>query len=225
MHITDASVGKPAEGGGIFSDMFSYPSFDEVCDDLGDKVIGGITKSATCTAGDLRDYRKFRPLWVSRSSERGLANWIHDRMWDHLVVELDRIPNVTVVDREPLREISVGTRYRLRVKRHHPTGTVSTYPTLAALEFFTQGQQMTIEGLEEIRLITGYLWESDLRQVGVPVLSLRDGRNKIVWMEELPITGAAGGTGTIDLTPPPSTGPVAPVIEVNQPSEGEVESE
>jgi hypothetical protein len=214
--------------------MFSYPSFDEVAEKLGDKVISGISSSAASTAADLREYRRLAPLWVARSSERGLAAWIHDRMWDHVVGQLEEHSDVTVVDREPVREIGVSwhastptrleeVHFRLRVKRHHPSGSVSTYPTPAALDFLAQQQPM-FEGLEEIRLITGYLWDSDLRQVGVPVISLRNGRDKIVWMEELPPT-ADGGEGTLDLTPPPVTGPIAPVVAVNRPSYEEGESE
>lgn len=207
---------------GIFSGMFSYPSFEEVCDGLGDKIVTGISKSAALTTADLRKYRKIAPLWVARSSERGLASWIHDRMWDHLAGEVGDLPNVTVVDREPIREIGVSWRFRLRVKRHHPTGSVSMYPTQAALEFMIQDQP-SLEGLEEIRLITGYLWDSAVRQMGVPVISLRDGRDKIVWMEQLPLT--EGDQAILDLPAPRATGPAAPVIEVNQPPSKEVESE
>ncbi len=204
---------------GIFSGMESYPSFEDVCFDLGDKVTSSISRSAVLTAADLLDYRTIRPLWVSRSSERGLAGWLHDRMWVHLVDQLEEVSDVLIVDREPMREIFVGKRYRLRVKRHHPGGGVSTYPTQTALDFLLQDQQLAIEGLEEIRLITGYLWESDLRQVGVPVLSLRDGRDKVLWMRALP--PAAGASGVVDLTPPSVVGPTAPTIEVGPVEGGE----
>jgi hypothetical protein len=198
--------------------MRSYPSFDEVCLGLGDKVTAGISRSAALTAADLLDYRTIRPLWVSRSSERGLAGWLHDRMWAHLVDQLDEVPGVSKIDREPTREIFVGTRYRLRVKRHHPGGGVSTYATPTALDFLVQ-DQLTLEGLEEIRLITGYLWERDLRQIGVPVLSLRDGRDKILWMMQLP--PADGASGVVDLTVPSISGPTAPTIELSPAEEGE----
>ncbi|ROO52483.1 hypothetical protein EDC02_7411 [Micromonospora sp. Llam0] len=204
--------------------MFSYPSFREVCDSLGDKVLTGISKSAAGTAQDLRLYRRTFPTWVARGSERGLANWIHDRMWDHLTVQLDGIPNVNIHDHEPTREITVGWQHRLRVKRHSSSGVVRTYPTPTALEFMFQGQ-LALEGLEEIRLITGYMWDSDLRQVGVPVISLRDGRDKIIWLEELPPADESGDTGTLDLTPPPTDGPIAPVVDINRPSAKEAEPE
>jgi hypothetical protein len=34
----------------------------------------------------LAGYRAIRPSWVGSSSERGLASWIHDCIWDHLLV-------------------------------------------------------------------------------------------------------------------------------------------
>lgn len=196
--------------------MFSYPSFDDVANDLPAKVLAALSDAAANTAQDLTEYRSTFPAWVAQSSERGLAGWIHDRLWTHLVELLADIPEVSIVDREPRREIFVGTRYRLRVKRHHADGAISTYLTESALQFLAQ-RHPTFEGLEEIHLVAGYLWEPDLRTVGVPVLSLRDGKDKPQWMRELPPGDATAALGTIDLTPTPTTAPTAPVIEINEP--------
>lgn len=193
----------------MFSGMDSYPQPDEVIEGLGDKVIAGLSGAVGKAANDLKAYREFRPDWVADHSERGLANWIHDRLWRHLLAELDELPGVKLVDEEPIREIFVGVRYRLRVKRHREDGAVSTYLTPLALEFFAQGQ-LALEGLEEIKLIAGYEWDPDTRMIGGAVISMRDGRDNLMWIERLqpPATGAVG------LTPTPVPGPTPPKIDV-----------
>jgi len=60
--------------------MFSYPGADEVLDDLGDKVVEAFARSVARARADLAEYRRLKPSWVAQSSERGLANWIHDRL-------------------------------------------------------------------------------------------------------------------------------------------------
>lgn len=189
--------------------MDSYPEPDEVVEGLGDKVVAGLSSAVANAAIDLQEYRSLRPDWVADHSERGLANWIHDRLWRHLLSELDELPGVKLVDQEPIREIFVGVRYRLRVKRHRDDGAVSTYPTQLALEFFAQGQ-LAIEGLEEIRLIAGYEWDPDTRKIGAAVISLRDGRDNIMWIERL-VPPSAGAVG---LTPPSVSGPTPPTIDI-----------
>ncbi len=99
---------------------------------LGDKVVHGLSRAVTLGRNDLADYRAIRPGWVASSSERGLASWIHDRIWYHLVAQVDGIDEVTIVDQEPTREMYVGVTYRVRVKRHHTDGTVNSYPTPTA---------------------------------------------------------------------------------------------
>jgi len=75
--------------------------------------------------------------------------------------------------------------YRIRAKRHHVTGLVSTYPTQGALEFLDQPRQLTFEGLGLAHLIVGYQWESDSYEIGPAVLSLRDGLDNVIWLIEL----------------------------------------
>ncbi|MEU4724050.1 hypothetical protein AB0G06_30920 [Nonomuraea dietziae] len=166
------------------------------------------------TTDDLAEYRQIKPSWVSQASERGLANWIHDRLWYHLSVLLDGISTVRLVDSEPTREIFVGLRYRLRAKRHGDEGNVSTFLTPGAIEFlFQPPAQETISGLEEIRLIAGYTWDKETREMGQPVLSLRDGKDEIVWLIELPDAGTGYGGATV--TPMPvAPEPSAPTIEL-----------
>ncbi|MEU8355924.1 hypothetical protein AB0C27_07905 [Nonomuraea sp. NPDC048882] len=196
--------------------MNSYPDPDEVKADLGDKVVEAFARSVARAADDLVKYRQGMPSFVSQASERGLANWIHDRLWYHLTVLLDDVPGVQLVDEEPTREIYVGIRYRLRAKRHGDDGDISTYLTSGAKDFlFQPPSQPTLAGMEEVRLIVGYIWDKESREMGQAVLSLRDGRNDIVWLIELPDAGTGYGGATV--TPVPAAPePSAPIIDVGQ---------
>ncbi|MFF6808362.1 hypothetical protein ACFZAG_00465 [Streptomyces sp. NPDC012403] len=197
--------------------MNSHPSSREVLSGLGEKVTHSLARSVKLAAGDLRTYRGWNPTWVAEASERGLANWIHDRLWSHLTSLLDGHPGVTLSHGEPTREVVVGVSYRLRIKRHREDGQVSSYPTQTALEFFAQGVQDTFPGLEEVRLVAGYEWEADSREIGEAVLSLRDGQDEVVWLVPLPDVGEAGGRGTVQPVRPTAPEPSLPSINVPEP--------
>lgn len=186
--------------------MISYPESSAVLDGLGAKVTGALAGSVSKAATDLRKYRETFPSWVAESSERGLANWIHDRLWAHLNALLDGHPGVTLSDGEPTRELVVGLSYRLRIKRHREDGQVSSYATQTALEFFAQGTTQAFPGMDELRLIAGYEWNPDARDIGVAVLSLRDGRDNLVWQVPLPDlgSGAAGAQPARPTQPEPT---------------------
>lgn len=160
--------------------MKSYPTWERAAADLGDKVIAGVSGAVASAKADLLTYRQTFPAWVLESTERGLAGWIHDRLWFYLISNLQDVPEVGVVDREPTRELGVGVQYVMRVKRHHEDGSVRTYPTQTALEFLIQPPQETLDGLEQWNLIAGYVWERETRSMGSAVISLRDGR-RIIW--------------------------------------------
>lgn len=194
--------------------MNPYPDFREVLDGLGPKVVRGLSKAMDKTVRDLADYRANHPDWVAGSSERGLANWIHDRLWANILTELDGQPDVTLTDREPTREITVGITYRLRVKRHSDTSKVSSYPTQTALQFYMQGPQPAFPGMEEIRLAAGYRWDRELREIGEAVLSLRDGMDKKLWEITLPPASDVDGLGGIPAQPrtPQDGAPALPAV-------------
>ena len=186
--------------------MKSYPSWEDVRTGLGDKVVAAFAEAAAFTRVDLGVYRNTFPAWVARSSERGLANWIHDAFWAHLSVLLDGVYNVVLVDREPKREVHVGYTYRIRIKRHHLDGHVSTYPTQEALDFLAQEEMAPpFDGMAEIHLIAGYEWDQDLRAVGDAVVSLREG-SVVIWQETLPWIepGEGGGTAIVPAAPAPT---------------------
>lgn len=200
--------------------MFVAPASDDVLHALGDKVVHGLSRAVVLARNDLADYRAMRPDWVAASTERGLASWIHDRIWHHLLGQVDGIDDVSVVDQEPTRELYVGITYRLRVKRHHIDGQVNTYPTQSALDFLGQGGTMPIPTMEEVNLIAGYEWDREERAMGAPLLSLRNGQSNIVWVIELPEVGEQGGDGGAVVRPivPDPTGPIVdlPGIEVRR---------
>lgn len=206
---------------GIFSAMPSYPGSADVIAELGDKVIEGFAGAVQDARADLVTYRKVLPHFVAQSSERGLANWIHDRLWYHLGVRLGELPDVYFTDREPHRELRVGTRCLFRVKRHTELGGVSTHPTQTALNFLQQvPTQQALDGLDEIRLIMGYVWDPAARSIGPAVISLRANLDTVLWMEELsaPESGASGVATPL----PPRPEPVKPKIDVQSDDEPEL---
>ncbi|MFG3147208.1 hypothetical protein [Streptomyces sp. NPDC048243] len=202
--------------------MISFPQSPKVLSGLGPKVTHSLVRAVDLAAGDLQTYRETYPSWVAQHSERGLANWIHDRLWAHLIAELDGHPGVTLTDGEPTRELTVGISYRLRVKRHRDDGQVSSYATQTALEFFAQGPQEAFPGFEEVRLTAGYEWDPDARKIGEAVLSLRDGQEKVVWLVPLRSAGEPPATGTVQPVQPTTPTPQLPSIDV--PAAGQRES-
>lgn len=155
-------------------------------DQLGDKVTGAVAAAVVEARADLAQYRAEHPSWVASSSERGLANWISDRVWDHLVRATDDLGEVVLREHGSTREIIVGNRIRMRVKRHDLNGAITTYPTQTALSFYEQSGQLVLpHGLPEVCLAVGYVWERESREIGVPVVSFRDGVDNLVWMHEL----------------------------------------
>ena len=202
--------------------MIFYPTSDDVLDALGDKVIDSFAMAVDRAREDLASYRAMRPLWVAESSERGLAAWIHDRLWAHLEALLHNLPDVFMHSSEPTREVVVSERFRVRVKRHDILGSVSSYPTQGALEFFAQPTVAAFDGMEQVHLIAGYCWTRDMRDIGEAVLSLRDGRDNIVWLIELNSRAAAASmVARPAVTPTPIIPtveiPRAPMIEIVQP--------
>ncbi len=201
--------------------MNRYPTPDETLAALGDKVVEGLSRAVDNARQDLARYRVTLPDVVADHSGRGLANWIHDRLWAHATVLLDGIENVTCVDTGPNREIYVRMDFRIRLKRHSPTGAIRNYPTAASLSFITQEPDLlTLLGITTLNVSVGYEWDDLTRSMGNAVISLRDGScDEVIWHVDLP---AAYAAGTANVTPlvPAGDGPVAPVVEV-QPTDGQ----
>ena len=193
------------------SGSFSFPDFDDVASDVGDKVLDALRSAVDAARADLALYRSEHPDWVASHSVRGLANWLHDRVWAHLLAEVDGLGHVEVADDDVTRELRIPPNYRARIKRHHPDGRVSSYPTQTVLDFYVQGSgQLVLAGLEELRLLFGYMWDADANDLGGPVISLRDGEDDVVWMHELDDGDGIQGADPIR---PPLDGPTLPTVE------------
>ncbi len=198
--------------------MNSYRKSDEVCEGLGEKVLEALGSAIPRTRIDLERYRTLLPDIVVTSSPRGLANWFHDRIWYHLVSDLQDLDNVVIVDKGPLREIVVEDTYRIRIKCHDQRGRIRTYPTQTALEFLSQ-PQLVLEGLAQTHLMAGYQWNSTTHEIGPAVLSLRDGLDTVLWLIELPEPADDASVESI-------TGPHAPESpRIEFPADDERESE
>jgi hypothetical protein len=140
-----------------------------------------------------------------------LANWIHDRLWTHLRSALEDLPDCVFDNDEPERHFRVGGRYHFRVKRHDEYGSVRTYPTQGAFEFMEQ--ELALDGMEEVRLIVGYVWDKEMRSIGDAVVSLRDSIDNVIWREILAEPADdAGATPLAPKSPPPGSPPPPAVI-------------
>lgn len=171
---------------------------DEITSELGEKVLYGIAQAVATTKADLTKYRTDHPEWVATHSERGLANWIHDRLWAHLVEQLDDDPDVHFSEAGPTREFRVGMRYIFRAKRHHLDDRIASYPTAGARAFWSQDVLMLFPGASEIRLAAGYRWDSLTRTIEDAVISLRDGVDDVLWAMTITF---APVTGVVELRP------------------------
>lgn len=204
---------------GIFSGMISQPGPDEVVNELGDKVVGAVLHAVEVAKEQFLKYRREHPDWAADNAPRTLASLIHDWMWTALKQQLDELPHVNLIDRHPTREIAVQVQseerlsYLLRVKLHHPDGRTSSYQTQSVIDFELQGVRPTFPGFGETRLQAGYEWDKETRTMGDPVISLRDGRDKIIWVHSLAEQEDDADGGTV--TRPPKPGPTLPTLDVS----------
>jgi hypothetical protein len=202
---------------GIFPGMISHPRPDAVVSELGDKVVDAIVHAVKAAKEKFAVYREQHPDWAADNAARTIADLIHDWMWTDLRQELDLLPHVNLIDQDPRREIAVRVQspdrlsYLLRIKLHHLDGRTSSYQTQTVMDFELQGENDTFPGWGEVRLEAGYEWDKETRTIGEPVISLRHGRNRIVWVHQLsaPASSAAG-----TVLRPTSTPPTLPTVEV-----------
>lgn len=197
--------------------MISHPTPENVVSELGDKVTSAIVHAVKAAKEEFRKYRQQHPGWAADNAARTIAGIIHDWMWTDLRQQLESLPHVFLTDQDPKREIAVQVHsqerlsYLLRIKLHHLDGSTSSYQTQSVIDFEMQGANETFPGMGEVRLEAGYEWDKNTREMGAPVLSLRHGRNKVIWVHELPDQGAAGGT---PVARPAVPGPTTPGVEV-----------
>lgn len=161
-----------------------YPTTQQVLDDLGETFVNAFIDSVDGARQDFQEFRRWQPGWFPGFTERFTANFLHERIWDRLVRQLEDVDGIQITDEEPVRQVRSGTAYLMRIKRHHPNDRISTVTTKASTAFYSN-RQLTLEGLESYNLVLGYYWDADLRAVGDPVLSFRDSIEKPVWAIKL----------------------------------------
>ncbi len=169
------SGSAPAGAKGTRDNEISEPTME---------TLNGVGREAGEMLGAAGGHRIDRPQ-TQPARLRCLSNLIHDRIWAHLVTLIASNPGTSIKDKGATREIVVGAHLRLRIKRHHAGDEISTYPTRTAIEFWQQGSQPAFPGLEEVRIAVGYRWDPDTREIGAPLLSLRDGKDHVIWVVEL----------------------------------------
>lgn len=194
--------------------MNSYPNEQQVIDDLGDKFISAFIESVGSARDDLESFRSYRPAWSINFSKRFVANFIHERIWDAMIRSVNDYPDVTVIDAEPTRQINFGMNYTLRFKRHTDKLVIKNYPTSGAMAFWTnRATTPTLPGLETWTLAMGYIWESDLGEIGDTILSFRDGKDHPIW--SVTLRNEEGGKSTgITWTPVDPTLPQLDLSDV-----------
>ena len=201
---------------GMKSEDFSFDG-DKVLEFLGDKVLAAWSSAVLETADDLAEYRLALPSQAAANSPRGLANLIHDWLWHHLRTETDDLEEVSIYENGPRREMVVHDRVRIRVKRHHGTGAIASYPTNEALRFYGQhrptGQFVLFDDPPEvINLVFGYIWHWDVGEIGAATVSYPVSRSNPLWLREItPDTPS----GVILLSRPDAPVPTVRPLETN----------
>lgn len=168
------------------SDTFSTNQ-EEILSYLDDKLIEALVTAVAMTRVSLARYRSVLPELAVSHSPRGLANMIHDWLWNHLRRQVDGLDTVTVEESGPIRELIVKGWIRIRVKRQSITGAVATYPTQMALDFYTQPEQLSLFDMPPaINLVFGYIWNSSEREIGSAVVAYPISTRKALWVYEIP---------------------------------------
>ena len=201
--------------------MFSYPADEQVTAALGDKFLTCFVDALDAARSDHAEFRQWRPSWFASFTNRFTSNFVHERIWAHMVDGLDEHADVVIVDKEPHRELIVGGKFVMRIKRHSETDRIRSYPTAAALDFWAQ--KPALAGLEKISLAIGYIWDPDERAIKAPVLSLRDGLDKPpVWA--IRFQSQRGNTNPIVWDPIEPTDPTLDLSTILKPEDGTEET-
>lgn len=152
----------------------SFPTSDEVLDDLGPEVVGALVTAVDRMRQDHAAFRNAFPTWQATLSQRTSANLMHDRLWVHFTALVADRAEVSIVDIEPTRQLAFGTRYAVRLKRHGKGRRISSYPTQNCLDVWTNSvTKPALDDLETYSLAFGYEWNSTERQVGDAIISFR----------------------------------------------------
>lgn len=194
----------------MFFGMIDPRNTQSVVEALGQPPLDAIGAAVRATRDDLHEYRTTLPRMAARHSQRGLLNWVHDQFFAHARAQFEaNVKGTRVVDREPTRDIFVGHSFRFRLKKHTADDMVSSYPTDAFLAFSLQDPPQLIQ---EVRLIGGYRWDPESRDIGPAVVSARDGRSAVLWVVELAETAEDDGVAHFQPQVPDTTLPLLPTV-------------
>lgn len=162
----------------------SGPDQETVLADLGEEFLLAFMAAVEGARHDLREFEAFKPQWAAAASARFTANLIHERIWDRLASAVEGMDGVTAHDREPTRQLVAGLSYVMRVKRHDHRDRIAAYPTRERAEFWGLAP-ISLDGMERVSLALGYYWDPDVREIGDPVISFRDGVDRPLWAVRL----------------------------------------
>ncbi|CEG90766.1 hypothetical protein [Propionibacterium freudenreichii] len=169
--------------------MNSFPSPDEVLDELSTPLVVGFAQAVRGAEQDRLTLLAEHPDWASSASQRSVAGFLHDRIWGRMLPVFDQMGSaVQVTDREPRREICVRNKYLIRFKRQHSDNRISTYLTPTAKAFYANPQPPLADALATWSLTMGYLW--DQGALKYPLVTLRSSINSVVWSCELTLPQA-----------------------------------
>lgn len=162
----------------------NLPDRDEVLEGLGSDFVNAYIQSVDNAREDYSALREWKTDWVPSYAVRTVASFIHDRIWYHLLQLTNELGDVSVIDNDPTRELYVGTKYKIRIKRHSEKDKISNAATASTQHFWSQGT-LALDGMEEIRLALGYVWDREIREINDPVLSFRVAVDEPLWSVKL----------------------------------------
>ena len=165
-----------------------FADADRAIDFLGYKPLRAWASAVARTRASLAIYKRTLPDLAAMHGPRGMANMVHDFAWSHMVAEVDDVDEVVPIENGSLREVLIHDVVRARIKRHTGRGAVSTYPTALALQFYAQEKQplLPLEGVEQVKLVFGYVWDPTLSEVGEATVSYPLSARKSLWIRDLP---------------------------------------
>lgn len=147
---------------------------DTIAAFLGNSFLEAAVAAHEATVADLGRWRRDTPGEVANASSRGLANRIHDTFMGHMLRGVEADPRVRYVEKGPTREFVVDGTIVLRYKRHDSSDKIKSFATAAAVQHWGGGA-LTLSELTLLPLALGYRWDSELQEMGAPVLSYRKG--------------------------------------------------
>ena len=204
---------------GKFSAILSHVDTEreEVLRALGDDVIEACLAGRDNASKRLKEFKSSMPA-AYRQLKASLAGNLHDWYFAGVSDALEGNKRVEVLSNKAGDHIVVDDEYIVMFKKHDSDRQIKSYPTRAARRFHS-GQVM-LSGIRMVTLTAGYLFDSDLNEVGAAVISQQRGlRRNPTWCVEIERDAAA--TQGFRLTA--VVEPTLPLIEVTPkrtPAEG-----